>query len=510
MNLDLKSEKINYMKPVFSHRFTREETLEVIVPDALPDILRIFETDGTPLLRSKDADVGRVSVAGVVEGEVIYIPENSGEITRLDINIPFSASADSGDILPESLITAKVVLISAESKMLNPRKILVKIELLFDVSCYLPKEIFVSEEAEYDDIFQRFESAEVKLPASVTEKTFIFTDALRLPSDQQPISDVLKTSVELKCDEVKPVGNKAVIRGTAFTRMAYTSRDNGKINECSFESPFSQVVEMDTSGEADSFDIQLMLTGTYISRDYMDDSGNESMSLEVHAVAQCVSYSVYNISYLADAYSTKYQLDLGVEQEEYTGRIRAERLSSSVKGSVQLPSASAEVQFASAHTGAVTCSNLSNKSVISSSIIVTIIYADQDGSISSVVKRLEFQQEFDIQANEMLHADLEIAGDVFTSLTDNQVEIRVPLDIIITCSSSLTIERVSSITYDEERIIDLSSIPSIVVVRLGEKFDFWELSKRYLSSQEAILKANGFESSTDLKPGCVLLIPRKK
>ncbi len=511
MNLDLKSEKINYLKPVFKRRFTREETAEVIVPDALPDILRIIETDGVPLMRSKDSDSGRASVAGVIEGAVLYVPESGNNICHIDINIPFSAVADDANILPDCLISAKVTLNSAESKTINPRKILVKAEIICEMSCFIPQEVYNSSYADSDTIYQKTCDVSLRLASSVNEKTFIFTDSLKIPSDIPQIGDVLKTSVSLYCEDIKPVGNKAVIKGHANTNMLVSSGEENQLRECSFQSPFSQVIDTDSYIEPESFDVQLMLTGAYISRDYLDDNGNDAFSLEIHAVAQCISYSEYNISYISDAYSIKHDLEINKEKIELTDISSIVHISSVSKGNIQLPCAWAKIEYVSAHPGPVVVSLSPEGTVLNSAIIVSVIYTDQEGNISSTQKKFEVQQEYSSENKaSQLYACQELAGDIFSSVTESNVEIRIPIDIIVTNMNDVSYEYISSIDYDEKKNFDRSDIPSVVVVRVGSTFDIWELAKKYSSSEDLILKVNNLDSAAAINTGDVILIPKSR
>ena len=53
----------------------QEETLESIVPDACPDVLRICDTEGTVCLRDKTLQEGRVTISGPVRAALLYLPE---------------------------------------------------------------------------------------------------------------------------------------------------------------------------------------------------------------------------------------------------------------------------------------------------------------------------------------------------------------------------------------------------------------------------------------------------
>ena len=75
MDIFLNKEKLGYIKNVFSATLPQEETMEMIVPDAMPDIERIVDTDANVFLRSKSTDSGRIMVTGVADVTVLYCPE---------------------------------------------------------------------------------------------------------------------------------------------------------------------------------------------------------------------------------------------------------------------------------------------------------------------------------------------------------------------------------------------------------------------------------------------------
>ena len=127
MDLNLNEERINYISPVCKCRFTREETMEVIVPDSMPDILRVADADAMPFMRGKDADAGRMTVSGIADAVILYTPESGEGVKKLDISIPFSATCENAEITTDCLLTAIVTLSSIEAKAINPRKLLIKL-----------------------------------------------------------------------------------------------------------------------------------------------------------------------------------------------------------------------------------------------------------------------------------------------------------------------------------------------------------------------------------------------
>ena len=75
MEFELDRTQMNGFHAVLNTPLRQEETLEMIVPDACPDILRVVETDGKALLGRKEAMDGRAEVTGTIRACVLYIPD---------------------------------------------------------------------------------------------------------------------------------------------------------------------------------------------------------------------------------------------------------------------------------------------------------------------------------------------------------------------------------------------------------------------------------------------------
>ena len=77
MELELNRSELRGYDTVVDTTLFSEETLESIVPDACPDILRILETDGVVCVKSREASEGRAEVRGVIRTTVLYLPEEN-------------------------------------------------------------------------------------------------------------------------------------------------------------------------------------------------------------------------------------------------------------------------------------------------------------------------------------------------------------------------------------------------------------------------------------------------
>ncbi len=504
MNIDLKQEKISYVKPIFRRKFSHEEILEVIVPDTQPDVLRVLNADGTAYIRSKDSDTGHVSAAGTVECAVLFIPEDGEGIRRLDVNVPFSVSADAAEIEPDSLIIADVSVSACEAKLINSRKLLVKTELMCTVECFNTFEFSISSAGELRDVFAKSEQRTLLLPSAVGEKSFIFSDELKLKSGSEPIGEILRSKVTLSCDEIKPVGRKAVVKGNAYTEIAYCMKESSRIETERFTSPFSQIVETDSETEPAKFTASLMLTSVYVSRDYPEDAEDEYLNIEIHAVAQCTAYSEYELNYVSDVYSPKYELT--PERQELVFELAEDNsdFSDTVRGSIPVENPD-NVCLLSVTPCQIICVG-DDPASVTVVLNVSMVYEDRSGSKWQVAKKLECKHDFDMAIDSR---DVSaVCGECFSAVSNGEVELRIPITISVRRENIIKFDVIEAVEYDENTKKDNSQLPSITVIKAGNKCGLWELSKKYGSSIELITAYNNLDSEQSPVAGSILLIPR--
>lgn len=116
----------------------QEETLESIVPDACPDIMRIVDVCGQAVLTGKQAREGLAVVSGLVRAWILYQPEGGQGLRRMEVSLPFSCQAEAPGLTDQGTVLASPRLRCAEARALNPRKVLLRVDLAVDVTACQP------------------------------------------------------------------------------------------------------------------------------------------------------------------------------------------------------------------------------------------------------------------------------------------------------------------------------------------------------------------------------------
>ncbi|MBQ3404465.1 MAG: DUF3794 domain-containing protein, partial [Oscillospiraceae bacterium] len=126
MDLNLEKVGVQFARTVCRKITAAEVSAELIVPDSQPDVLQLLDTGAVALLRGKTLEEGKAKVSGAVSANVIYIPEGGGTAQCLNTEIPFEIGAESVELAEHTGMCVRLSLADAESRVINPRKLLVK------------------------------------------------------------------------------------------------------------------------------------------------------------------------------------------------------------------------------------------------------------------------------------------------------------------------------------------------------------------------------------------------
>ena len=503
MELALGKKSIYCFKKIYDSTFTREETAESVVPDVMPDIAEILSVDGLVLLRSKEAEQGRVSLAGNVGATVLYLPEGGGGVKKLSLSVPFSASAESPVFSDKTRAVATVRLTLLEARMLNPRKVLVKAGVTVDLKCYEEGELEICDKVEDPssaEILIRPMQCLVNPVTGVREKTFVITDEYVIPASKPIFGELLAQRVEFTVDDIKTVGNKLIFKGAAQVTLLYISEDGQDIASANYTTSFSQIIEMDGAYEQPDAEVRLMLTGAYFEP-MPSSSEGRVISCELHMVAQASCSEKTELTYLSDAYSNNYDVELYRDSIELEGIERRMTVRETLRDLIETKNPVREVIDACAVT---LTPDVRGKNV-NCPVMIKLMYREDSGKICCTSKQYIVQATVELEPDSELCVTAVRAPEVYATGAAGGIDIRVPLDIDVVITSKLGLAPITGIELSEEPVSARSDRPSVTVVVPGN-MDTWELAKRYRSTPELIDAANALEEGG--VPGKVLLIPR--
>jgi len=495
VDLKLINEKNSAVACVFETTLLQEETMEMIVPDSRPDILKVISSDAKIMLSGKDTDVGRASVRGVAEVDALCLGDDGHTPVPLHMTIPFTASVTSEDLSSDTKTVAECSTALCEVTMINPRKIFAKIEILTSLRCYRQYEYeYVSTAEPVKGVFLKTETLNENICVSVFEKTFLVGDEI----DKAP-GALIKCRASIESSSVAAIGSRAVIRGnmriTSFWENEGTVTRQEKIKE------FSQVIEPDTNAEQCTYDCVIIPTAEYV----IDSEDENRLSFEAHFAAQMICYTQRRIDFLADAYSVRGSLaldtrDLSVSVE---GGCNETQIASEwyISESTNVSPAGMDTVFCGRVFSAREGETLSQKC----RVCISVPYYDENGNLAVC------EGKYMLTLPEQFESDPSLYRVVCKkhTLTTDSAGLKAHCDFGVIAREDIktAIRYISKAELTEDDLANPEDRPALYLHRKQETDALWTLAKSYRSSEADIISANEFEEFDDIPIGKMMLIP---
>lgn len=507
MELELDRTQLNGYEALLDTTLFQEETLEMIVPDACPDILRVVETDGKVLLRSKEAMDGRVELTGTIRACVLYLPDGESGMRHLDVSIPFRACAEGKDIGPGCSVTACARLRRADTRAVNPRKVLVRAEAAIGVTVFAPMTESVCSQvpdAAERNVEQLTETQEVYLTACVQEKPFSISEEVALSASKPAAAELLKSRIILCRGESKIIGNKLIFKGSADVSLLYRGEDDG-VYAAGGELPFSQIMEVSGVGEGADCDILLTLSGADCTL-----TGGEGRTVDVSLdlMAQAVIREPRALEILTDAYSTGQPLDARWETYSLARRVDGGVRSQNAREVWETGTPVREITDCRLAVGQVVRSQEGERLILTAQTEVTVLYTGEDGELYAAQRQVAVPCALDLPEGCQCFCQCEGVGEVYAAPSAGGLEARFTLDFRYRAQSRQQITALSSLEPGESRE-GTGDQPSLVLRMLEQGERLWDVAKAYATTIADIISANELEDEA-AAAGKLLLIPRKR
>jgi len=508
MEFELERTQLSGFETLLDTTLLREETLEMIVPDACPDILRVVETDGKVLLKSKETMDGRVELSGSIRAAVLYLPDGETGVRHLDVTIPFTCSAEGKDVTAGCVVLASARLCRADTRAVNPRKVLVRAEAAVDVTVFAPQvETVCGRVADggEESVEQLTETQEVYLTACVQEKPFPCSDDVTLSAGRPAAAELLKSRVGLCRGEAKIIGNKLIFKGSVNVSLLYRGEDDG-VYAAASELPFSQIMEVSGVGEDAECELTLALTGAECALDTSGDGRTVTVNAEV--LAQAVVREPRVVEVLSDAYSTREWLSASWDTCPMEGRLDRGVRSQNAREVWEVPGTVRDIVDCRLNMGQVTRQREGDSLKLTAQAEVLVLYTGEDGGLYATSHPVSVPCALDLPEDCRCFCQCEGAGDVYVSPAAGGVEARFALDFHYIALSRRQITAVTALT-EAEPPEDAGERPSLVLRMLEGGERLWDVAKTYGTTIADIVSANELESES-AAAGKLLLIPRRR
>jgi len=497
MELQFRNDGLGCLREVICQVKNEEQTQEVKLPDAMPDIGKVLGTWGQVLLRGKEWRGSGMSVSGGVMAWVLYMPEGETEPRTVETWIPFQIRWEFPQTDRDGAILAEALLKSIDARSISARKLMVRSVVSVAGRALEPTvaEVFVPDNIP-EDLYLLRRTYPMQIPSEAGEKAFNLDEELSLPGSCQNPRRLLRYSMTPEITDLKIMADKVVFRGTAYIRVLCKC-DDETLKSCDLEIPFSQYGDLEREYDPNAV-AQIVPAITNLDMELQE---NGMLRIKAGLVGQYVIYEQRLVEVVQDAYSPNRPVKLHTAQLQLPSVLEQKRESIQVEQLLEGTTGELVDVFCVAEHPRLDRRGEAMEMEFPGAF--QALYYDGEGNLTSGAVRWEQQRKMDLPQEAGLSATCRMSGLPQGESAMGGTRMWETLTLDTTATTDAGVEMVTGMELGEATS-PATDRPSLILRRVGEE-SLWDMAKLYGSTEDAIRKANGL--TDEPVPGQILIIP---
>ena len=496
MELQFQNKPLNCLRSILWGVKSCEQTQEVKLPEAMPDVARVLGAWGQCLLRGKEWQTGRMGATGGVAVWVLYAPENGTFPRVVEAWIPWQLHWELPPTQRDGIMRIQTALKNVDARVVGARKLMVRacVEATGEAMEPVQVEVFTPGQVP-ENLYLLRQKYPMCIPTEAGEKSVTLEETLELPAECGENAKLIRYLLLPKIHEEKLVGNRLLFRGIA-TLQGLCRDPEGELHNFSYDLPFSQYADLESTNTADPI-LQVIPAVTELELDILDGG---KMALKASLIGQYLVCRKEDIEIVEDAYSLGAQVKLKVQPLLIPAVLEAERQTLQVTADSDiLPENVIDVQC---NAGQPEVNREDAGVNIKLSGVFAVLYRDMENGLQSAAIKWEQSQQILADSGTAFGLWLQPDPAPDAVLSGKGLQIRADLSL---CSKSIGGNPIPMVTGMEIKPEERESLRPCLILRRGEGDTLWDMAKACGSTEEAIRQANGLTEEPE--PDRMLLIP---
>lgn len=503
MQVDTKKEKICINQIVEKKKEDIIVEGDVIVPDIKPDILNTIYSSGTICIYKKELLEGKIRIDGAVNLNIIYLADANENVRSLSAVLDFSKIINMEKSNSEMYLENKMAIKDVECKVLNGRKINIKVNIDADFTTYLNEDVEFIKEVEGINDLKLLDKKVMINSLKANNQTKIFAkDTITIDSNDN-LAEIMKSQVKITNKDMKISYNKVLAKSEVNVDIMYLTEDN-RIRNVVGTIPAVGFIDVEGISEENICNTNYEIKNLVIKPNSVQE---HSIFVEVEIEVICKVYESKEMNIIQDLYSplcdlkiNNSSLDVSCMKENMTN-------SFSMKEKQQIPEIDPNKLFQVDAKPVITSKKvLRDKIIFEGEINVNYMFESKvTNTLATQSLIIPFTNEVKkegVATNAKIDATVEILNQNF-DVNNDMIELNFELEFGINIFEGRTINVINSVEIDENRAERKSSIV-IYFVRNGDTL--WSIAKKFKSTVEDIVATNQIEEGKTINPGMKLFI----
>lgn len=496
---------VNRLVTQTTERFILEE--DVIIPDIKPDILKPISSNGNICIYKQEVLEEKIKLEGNVNIYIVYLADSERDNIRgINTNLDFKETIECKLAMNGMRVASQVTIKSIECKVLNGRKINIKVEIEAEMRLYSNEELnIVSDIKNIEDIQEiRKDRVLSSIVGSNSTKTYA-KETIKFDSGDN-LAEILRVDLNIVNKDVKISYNKILAKADTNVKIVYLTEDN-RIRCVEEKIPVMGFIEMIDIAEDDNCDV------TYIIKNMIIKPNSEeehSIYVEIEYELICNAFREERVEVIEDLYSPSKNLQFNSRDIVTIADTRKRSNKCDIKERISIQELAGEKINDIKITPNINNTIISNgKLTYEGEVRVDfMITSNNQTTIESIVKIVPFvhtiEQE-DITENTKIDTNIEIIMQDFV-INDSEVSLNICLNFEVNQYNQLNIRIIEEVEENEDRENVNPYSMTIYFVKEGDTL--WKIAKKYKSTVDDIVKLNEIENPDKISEGMQLFIPK--
>ncbi len=478
---------------------------DMIVPDSKPDILNTVDTSGTVCVYKKELLDNKVKIDGNINTYIMYIADEADDNVRgLNTNLDFSQIINVDNCNENMLLETEIIKKSMECKVLNGRKISIKVGIEINIKIYSNEENQMINSVKGCEELQILEKS-INVNSLVghgTTKAYV-KDTLVIDNADN-LGEILKADISLIDKDIKISYNKVLTKAEACIKVMYLTEEN-EIKYVDTKMPIVGFIDIQNVSEENVCDANYEIKNMVLKPNSIEE---HSIYIELEVEISCIAYENKNINLIQDMYSPcedvkfdkktiKTVMSKCNRKEicKITDTVKVDELSNGRLINVNvLPIITAQKKN-------------NGKLIYEGEIELNFIYSTSN-SLSS--KKINISMEHTINNIEDVEKmniceQIDVNSQDFIVQSGGNIECNIELAFNISISRDVQIDVIEGVEIEENRSCEDYSLIMYIV---KEDDTLWNIAKKYKTTIDNIVKVNSIDNSDIIHPGDKLYIPK--
>lgn len=507
MEVDVTKQNITINKLVSSKKEIVTIEGDMIIPDVKPDILNTIDTIGNVCIYKKEVLDGKVRFDGSVNLNIIYLADAENDFTRGVTNsLDFTQIIDVDNCRTGMELRNNINIKEIECKVLNGRKINIKVILEIEIYIYSNEEISILKQINNVEGIQTLNSNMLinNLVGTGCCKS-LAKDTLCLKEDDN-LAEILKTEVKLINSEMKVSYNKILLKADACVKIMYLT-ENGDIETISSNIPVMGFIDMPNVSENNILNCQYEIKNILIKP---NSSEQHSIYVEIEFEICCDAVDCVDVELIQDMYCPTGELQFKPKEVNTMMNKYVDKNICNIKETISVSEISSNKIY-----DVEVMPNINNINILNGRVVYEgevklnfIFSSDISNGIDTKRYTIPFTFNIDneqVNSNKIINTKINCIDDEFVVASDGMIDCRINLEFEIEMYDNANINIIDEIKMLEEVN---NENPSMVIYIVKDGDTIWNIAKKYKTTMQDIINVNNLEHPDYLSIGQKLFIPR--